>query len=50
MSAVPVPDPARRRLKHGIVADELKSPIRPPNHKTQPLKYVEISPGHQVAL
>ncbi|MBB3455945.1 peptide/nickel transport system ATP-binding protein [Rhizobium sp. BK313] len=50
MSAVPVPDPARRTLKHGIVADELKSPIRPPNHKMQPLKYVEISPGHQVAL
>ena len=50
MSAVPVPDPARRRLKHGIAADELKSPIRPPNHKMQPLKYVEISPGHQVAL
>ncbi|WFU06586.1 ABC transporter ATP-binding protein (plasmid) [Rhizobium sp. CB3171] len=50
MSAVPVPDPARRRLKHGIAADELKSPIRPPDHKMQPLRYVEISPGHQVAL
>ncbi|MFS8110645.1 ABC transporter ATP-binding protein [Rhizobium jaguaris] len=50
MSAVPVPDPARRKLKHGIAADELKSPIRPPNHQMQPLKYVEISPGHQVAL
>ncbi|MFS8056249.1 ABC transporter ATP-binding protein [Rhizobium sp. BR 317] len=50
MSAVPVPDPARRRLKLGVAADELKSPIRAPDHMMQPLNYVEISPGHQVAL
>ncbi|MDE1992472.1 MAG: ABC transporter ATP-binding protein [Rhizobiaceae bacterium] len=50
MSAVPVPDPARRQLRQGVAAEELKSPIRPPDHKLQPLRYIEVSPGHQVAL
>ncbi|NLS08351.1 ABC transporter ATP-binding protein [Rhizobium sp. P32RR-XVIII] len=50
MSAVPVPDPDRRREHRGTVNEELKSPIRPIDHKLQPLQYLEVSPGHLVAL
>ncbi|MEZ2126527.1 MULTISPECIES: dipeptide ABC transporter ATP-binding protein [unclassified Sinorhizobium] len=50
MSAVPIPDPDRRRERRGTVNEELKSPIRPVDHQLQPLKYLEVSPGHMVAL
>ena len=29
LSAVPIPDPARRRQKHAVANDEIKSPVRP---------------------
>jgi peptide/nickel transport system ATP-binding protein len=49
MSAVPVPDPDRRRIKGGTVTEELKSPIRPIDYQTIPPKFREVSPGHLVA-
>ncbi len=49
MSAVPVPDPDRRRIKSGSVAEELKSPIRPVDYQTVPPTFREVSPGHLVA-
>jgi peptide/nickel transport system ATP-binding protein len=49
MSAVPVPDPARRRVKSGAAVEELKSPIRPVDHAITPMQYREVSPGHLVA-
>ncbi|QWW72118.1 ABC transporter ATP-binding protein [Rhizobium sp. WYJ-E13] len=50
MSAVPVPDPDRRREKRIVANDEIKSPIRPVDYKIKPLEYREISPGHLVAV
>ncbi|MGE7371147.1 dipeptide ABC transporter ATP-binding protein [Neorhizobium sp. NPDC001467] len=49
MSAVPVPDPERRRTKNSAVVEELKSPIRPVDYKIVPMQYREVSPGHLVA-
>ncbi|MGF9563055.1 ABC transporter ATP-binding protein [Neorhizobium sp. JUb45] len=49
MSAVPVPDPERRRIKNSAVVEELKSPIRPVDYKIVPMEYREVSPGHLVA-
>lgn len=48
MAAVPVPDPSRRRQKRGLVADEIKSPIRPVGYQPPKRAYREISPGHMV--
>jgi peptide/nickel transport system ATP-binding protein len=50
MSAVPVPDPDRRREKRSVANDEIKSPIRPVDYKIKPLEYREVSPGHLVAI
>ncbi|TCU15221.1 ABC transporter ATP-binding protein [Rhizobium sullae] len=50
MSAVPVPDPDRRREKRAAANDEIKSPIRPVDYKIVPLEYHEVSPGHLVAM
>ena len=49
ISAVPVPDPDRRRGKGLISNEEIKSPIRPVDYKTVPIQYHEVSPGHFVA-
>ncbi|MGN7292489.1 ABC transporter ATP-binding protein [Rhizobium sp. SAFR-030] len=49
MSAVPVPDPERRRVKSGAAVEELKSPIRPVDYKIVPMQYREVSAGHLVA-
>ncbi len=48
MSAVPVPDPSRRRARHGLAVDEIKSPIRPVGYQPPVRQYREISPGHLV--
>ncbi|MFC3058705.1 ABC transporter ATP-binding protein [Paenirhodobacter populi] len=48
LSAVPVPDPARRRAAHAPAPFETRSPIRPPGHVTPPLRYREVAPGHLV--
>jgi peptide/nickel transport system ATP-binding protein len=50
ISAVPVPDPDRRREKRSAANDEIKSPIRPIGYKLSPLTYREASPGHLVAM
>ncbi|MCL6653121.1 glutathione ABC transporter ATP-binding protein GsiA [Agrobacterium rubi] len=49
MSAVPVPDPDRRRLKSAAAIEELKSPIRPVDYQVQPARFREVSSGHLVA-
>jgi peptide/nickel transport system ATP-binding protein len=46
MTAVPVPDPARRRIKRNMVVDELKSPVRPVGYQPAVQQYREASPGH----
>ncbi|MDQ0134951.1 peptide/nickel transport system ATP-binding protein [Neorhizobium galegae] len=46
MAAVPVPDPARRRVKRNMVVDELKSPVRPVGYQPAVRQYREVSPGH----
>ncbi|WP_162936185.1 ATP-binding cassette domain-containing protein, partial [Agrobacterium deltaense] len=50
MAAVPVPDPARRRIRRGIASDELKSPIRPIGYEPPPRQYREVSEGHLVRM
>ncbi len=48
MSAVPVPDPARRLIKRNNQIDEIKSPVRSIDYVPPHRKYVEVSPGHLV--
>ncbi|MFK4770793.1 ABC transporter ATP-binding protein [Rhizobium sp. ZW T2_16] len=50
MSAVPVPDPARRGIRRGISNDELKSPVRAMGYEPPKRKYKEVSPGHVVQI
>ncbi|MBN9887014.1 ABC transporter ATP-binding protein [Pelagibaca abyssi] len=48
MSAVPVPDPARRHLRRGLAVDEIRSPVRPLGYQPPPTRMIELSPGHFV--
>ena len=48
LAAVPVPDPARRRSRHAVTDDEIRSPIRPPDYVPPERLYREVSPGHVV--
>ncbi len=48
IAAVPVPDPARRALRHGLSSDEIRSPLRPPHFVPPRRSYVEVGPGHLV--
>jgi peptide/nickel transport system ATP-binding protein len=50
MSAVPVPDPARRSIKRNMPTDELKNPIRPVDYVPPEREYREVSPGHLVQV
>jgi peptide/nickel transport system ATP-binding protein len=50
MAAVPVPDPARRGIRRNLVADELKSPVRPLGYVVPPQRYDEVAPGHLVRV
>ncbi|GGA86447.1 ABC transporter permease [Brucella endophytica] len=50
MAAVPVLDPERRRLKRGLDAEELKSPVRPLGFVPPKRDYREISSGHFIAI
>ncbi|WP_051389985.1 ABC transporter ATP-binding protein [Bradyrhizobium sp. Ec3.3] len=50
MSAVPVPDPARRRIRRGIAGDELRSPVRPIGYEPPARQYREVSEGHLVRV
>ena len=48
LSAVPVPDPARRRQRRDLVVDELKSPIRSIDEVLPTRTYRTVSDGHLV--
>ncbi|MDQ0456173.1 peptide/nickel transport system ATP-binding protein [Rhizobium paknamense] len=48
LSAVPVPDPARRSLTRRVATDELKSPIRPVGYEPPVRHYIQVSEGHLV--
>ncbi|MGG2478854.1 ABC transporter ATP-binding protein, partial [Rhizobium sp. BR5] len=48
MSAVPVPDPARRQIRRNMATDEIKSPIRPVDYVPPLRHYREVSAGHLV--
>jgi peptide/nickel transport system ATP-binding protein len=50
LSAVPVPDPARRGIRRGLGNDEIKSPVRPLSYVPPLREYREVSPGHRVQL
>ncbi|AOG08291.1 MULTISPECIES: ABC transporter ATP-binding protein [Rhizobium/Agrobacterium group] len=50
MAAVPVPDPARRKLKRNLSTDEIKSPIRPAGYQPPARQYREVSEGHLVQV
>ncbi len=50
MSAVPIPDPARRLQKRGVSNDEIRSPVRPPDYVPPARQYREVSPGHVVMM
>ncbi len=46
MAAVPVPDPARRGMRRGQIADELHSPVRAPDYVPVQRQMREVSEGH----
>jgi peptide/nickel transport system ATP-binding protein len=46
LSAVPVPDPARRGQRSALPILELNSPIRPRDYQRPKRRYIEISKGH----
>ncbi len=50
MAAVPVPDPARRKLKRNLSTDEIKSPIRPVDYQPPARQYREVGEGHLVQV
>jgi peptide/nickel transport system ATP-binding protein len=48
MSAVPLPDPERRRARQKLLSDEVPSPVRPAAYVPPVRLYREVSPGHVV--
>ncbi len=48
MSAVPLPDPERRRARQKLLSDEVPSPVRPASYIPPVRLYREVSPGHVV--
>ena len=48
ISAVPIPDPARRGLLNPPLNEEIKSPVRPFDYVPPKRSYREVSPGHFV--
>jgi peptide/nickel transport system ATP-binding protein len=50
LSAVPVPDPARRGLRRGLDVRDLKSPVRPLDYQPPKREWREVSPGHRVQV
>jgi peptide/nickel transport system ATP-binding protein len=50
MSAVPVPDPLRRRARRKLSVEELPSPIRPAGWTPQAKLFEEVGPGHFIQV
>ena len=48
MSAVPVPEAGRRRLRRGLSTTEIPSPVRAADYVPPPRIYREVGPGHVV--
>ena len=48
ISAVPIPDPARRGQTPPPLSEEIKSPVRPFDYVVPKRTYREVSPGHFV--
>jgi glutathione transport system ATP-binding protein len=49
MAAVPIADPARRRLKTELSSDEVPSPIRSVDDAPEVRPLEQVGPGHFVA-
>ncbi|MCJ7872117.1 ABC transporter ATP-binding protein [Phaeobacter sp. J2-8] len=50
LQAVPVPDPARRGLRHNLDVKELKSPIKPAGFEPPRREWRQVAPGHRVQV
>jgi peptide/nickel transport system ATP-binding protein len=50
LSAIPIADPRRARLRPPVASGEVTSPIRPVGWTAPKVQYVEASPNHFVAL
>ncbi|KAA0969442.1 ABC transporter ATP-binding protein [Aureimonas fodinaquatilis] len=50
IDAVPIPDPAARKLKRPDLGKEIKSPLRSYDYVPPKKAYREVSPGHLVQL
>ncbi|MCM2290763.1 ABC transporter ATP-binding protein [Allorhizobium sp. BGMRC 0089] len=50
IAAVPVPDPARRKLTRQIATDEIRSPVRPLDYRPPERRYRQVSEGHLVQM
>ena len=50
MSAVPVPDPARRAQRRGLANEEIASPVRSMDYIAPVREYREVAPGHIVQV
>ncbi len=48
IDAVPVPDPATRGRRRGLIADELKSPVRSLDWEKPERRMIEVAPDHFV--
>ena len=48
MSAVPVPDAERRKLRRGLSTTEIPSPVHEADYAAPPRLYREVGPGHVV--
>ena len=48
MNAVPVPDPRQRRVRTGLMTEEINSPVRPLDFTTKVLPMIEIGANHFV--
>lgn len=48
ISAAPIPDPSIRRVRSGLITDEIKSPVRALDWLPHPLPFHEVAQGHFV--
>jgi peptide/nickel transport system ATP-binding protein len=48
LAAVPIPDPAQRKARAGLSAEDLPSPLRPPDYQPPQRLWRKVGPGHLV--